>query len=161
MSSRVTLVFITLLAALVLAPGVAGAAAPKTTLPDVEDEVMCVECGTVLNISTSQVADRQREFIQKRIDRGQSKEEIKAALVAEFGPDVLAMPDREGFNLAVYLVPGALGLIGLVGVVLAARRWRARRPASASASTDDDAHGEQLAPDQEQRLAAELAAFER
>ena len=160
MSARVRLLLVALLAALLLAPGVAGAATPKTTLPDVEDEVMCVECGTVLNISTSQVADRQREFIQKRIDRGQSKEEIKAALVAEFGPDVLAMPDREGFNLAVYLVPAALGLIGLVGVVLAARRWRARRPASPAASPRGDGQGGRLAPDQEQRLAAELAAFD-
>ena len=28
-------------------------AAPRTSLPDVEDEVMCVECGTALNVSTS------------------------------------------------------------------------------------------------------------
>jgi cytochrome c-type biogenesis protein CcmH/NrfF len=143
-----------------LLPGVAAAASPQTTLPDIEDEVMCVECGTVLNISTSQVADDQREFIQQRIDRGESKEEIKAALVAEFGPDVIAMPDREGFNLAVYLVPAALGLIGLVGVVLAARRWRARRPASPAAATGDDGRSGRLEPDQEQRLAAELAAFD-
>ena len=47
---------LTLLAALALTSP-ALAAEPKTTLPDVEDEVMCVECGTVLNISTSQVAE--------------------------------------------------------------------------------------------------------
>jgi cytochrome c-type biogenesis protein CcmH/NrfF len=122
---------------------------------------MCVECGTVLNISTSQVADDQREFIQARIDRGQSKEEIKAALVEEFGPDVLAMPDRRGFNLAVYLVPAALGLIGLVGVVLAARRWRRRRQPDSADATPQERQASELEPDQEQRLAAELAAFDR
>jgi len=26
------------------------AATPQTTLPDVEDEAMCVECGTALNV---------------------------------------------------------------------------------------------------------------
>ena len=57
-----------LLLALVLAPA-ASAAEPKTTLPDVEDEVMCVECGTALNVSTSPVADREREFIRRRISR--------------------------------------------------------------------------------------------
>ena len=41
-----------LLLALLLAPA-ALAAEPRTTLPDVEDEVMCVECGTALNVSTS------------------------------------------------------------------------------------------------------------
>ena len=160
MSARVSLLAV-LLAALLLAPNVAAAATPKTTLPDVEDEVMCVECGTVLNISTSQVADDQREFIQARIDRGQSKEEIKAALVEEFGPDVLAMPDRRGFNLAVYLVPAALGLLGLIGVVLAARRWRLRREPESPAATPQERQGAGLEPDEEQRLAAELAAFDR
>ena len=146
----------------VLAPAAAGAATPNTTLPDVEDEVMCVECGTVLNISTSQVADDQREFIQDRIDRGQSKEQIKVALVEEFGPDVLAMPDRQGFNLAVYLVPAVLGLLGLVGVALAARRWRGNRRAGGGAgSTRDGEPDPALEPDQQQRLAAELAAFDR
>ena len=160
MSVRIRLLA-ALLATLWLMPGVAAAATPRTTLPDVEDEVMCVECGTVLNISTSQVADDQREFIQKRIDRGQSKEEIKAALVEEFGPDVLAMPDRRGFNLAVYLVPALLGAIGLVGVVLAARRWRRRREPGVPAATPEDQQAARLAPEQEQRLAAELAAFDR
>ena len=160
MSARVVSL-VALLSALLLVPGIATAATPKTTLPDVEDEVMCVECGTVLNISTSQVADDQREFIQARVDRGQSKEEIKAALVAEFGPDVLAMPDRRGFNLAVYLVPAALGVIGLLGVIVAARRWRSRPDPGAVASAADGRPAARLEPDQEQRLAAELAAFDR
>ena len=160
MSARISLLAV-LLAALLALPGGAAAATPKTTLPDVEDEVMCVECGTVLNISTSQVADDQREFIQQRIDRGQSKGENKAALVEEFGPDVLAMPDRRGFNLAVYLVPALLGLIGLVGVVLAARRWRRRRQPDSPEPPAEDRPADGLEPDQEQRLAAELAAFER
>ena len=43
------------LAALVLVIGLVGAA-PKATLPDIEDEVMCVECRTALNVSTAPVA---------------------------------------------------------------------------------------------------------
>ena len=46
---------------------------------------MCVECGTALNVSTSPVADREREFIRRRIAEGKSKAEIKAALVEEYG----------------------------------------------------------------------------
>jgi cytochrome c-type biogenesis protein CcmH len=147
-----------LLALLLGAP--ARAAEPRPTLPDIEDEVMCVECGTVLNVSTSAVADDQREFIQDRIDRGQSKEEIKQALVAEFGPDVLAMPDGEGFNLAVYVVPAVLGLLGLAGVALAARRWRRARQRDDGAAEPRSGEPALNAAD-EQRLAAELAAFDR
>src|SRR5688572_19210078 len=80
-----------LVVALVLAAAApALAAEPRTTLPDVEDEVMCVECGTALNVSTSPVADQEREFIRRRIADGMSKDEIKAALVAEYGEQVLA-----------------------------------------------------------------------
>ena len=56
-----------LLVALVLLVGLTAAAEPQTTLPDVEDEVMCVECRTMLNISTAPVADQERAFIRARI----------------------------------------------------------------------------------------------
>jgi cytochrome c-type biogenesis protein CcmH len=143
-----------LVLALVLAPA-ALAAEPKTTLPDVEDEVMCVECGTALNVSTSPVADREREFIRRRIAEGSSKAEIKAALVEEYGPKVLAIPEGGGFDVAAWLVPGLLSLIALVGVGVAALRWRGRR--------DDEpaAEGPELDPDDRRRLDADLAAFDR
>ena len=112
-----------LLAVLVLASP-AAAAAPRASLTDVEDEVMCVQCGTVLNISESAVADRERAFIRRRIAEGMDKAQIKRALAAEYGPAVLAMPDEGGFDLAVYVVPVLLLLLGLGGVGLAARRWR-------------------------------------
>ena len=145
---------IALVLALLLAPA-ALAAEPKTTLPDVEDEVMCVECGTALNVSTSPVADREREFIRRRIAEGSSKAEIKAALVEEYGPKVLAVPEGGGFDVAAWLVPGLLSLIALLGVGVAALRWRGRR--------DDEpaAEGPELDPDDRRRLDADLAAFDR
>ena len=159
MTSALRILSTMLVGLALLLPGVATAASPQTTLPDIEDEVMCVECGTVLNISTSAVADDQREFIQTRIERGDSKQEIKQALVAEFWPDVLAMPDGQGFNAAVYLVPALFGVAGLVGVALAARRWRrTRSPADESGAR---AAEPALDPAEERRLSAELAAFDR
>lgn len=133
----------------------AGAAAPRASLPDVEDEVMCVECGTALNISESAVADRERAFIRHQIALGRDKEQIKAALVDEFGPGVLALPERSGFNLAIYVVPALLALLALAGVAVAARRWRRNPDAEppedpASPSAEDT-----------RRLDAELAAYDR
>ena len=65
-------------------------AAPQASLPDIEDEVMCVECGTVLSVSTSPVAQQERAFIREQIAAGKDKAQIKAALVDQFGPGVLA-----------------------------------------------------------------------
>ena len=143
-----------LLLALVLAPA-AFAAEPRTTLPDVEDEVMCVECGTALNVSTSPVADREREFIRRRIAEGKSKPEIKAALVDEYGAKVLAVPEGGGFDVAAWLVPGLLCLVALLGVGVAALRWRGRP------DEEPAADGPDLDPEDRRRLDADLAAFDR
>ena len=145
-----------LFAALALALGVAApafAATPRTTLPDVEDEVMCTQCGTALNISEAPSADRQRAFIRTLIAQGRTKDEIKQALEAEYGPRVLAVPSRGGFDRAAFLVPAGLGLLALGGVVLAARRWRRGRDDGPPTATST------LEPSDARRLDAELRAF--
>jgi cytochrome c-type biogenesis protein CcmH len=136
----------------------AAAAAPRASLPDVEDEVMCLECGTALNVSNSDVADQERDFIAGLIAQGRTKAEIKDALVAEYGPRVLAMPEDKGFGLANWLVPLAVSLAAMALVIFTARRWRRRRGPAAPAA---DAGGPELDPDDARRLDAELAAYDR
>jgi cytochrome c-type biogenesis protein CcmH len=128
------------------------AGAQRASLPDIEDEVMCLQCGTPLNLSTAPVADREREFIRREIARGKSKQEIKDALVDRFGPQVLAVPEDEGFGLAAWVVPGLVVLLALAGVAVAARRWRrSARPVEGPVPLD---------PAGAQRLESELAAYE-
>jgi cytochrome c-type biogenesis protein CcmH len=81
-----------------------------------------------------------------------TKEQIKAALVEEYGPDVLAEPSGGGFDLAAWLVPGALVVLAAGGIALLARRWR-HEPAVAG--------GPELDPEDARRLDAELRAFDR
>ena len=137
--------------ALVLAVLAAGGPA---SLPDIEDEVMCVECKTALNVSTSAVAEQERDFIRRQIAMGKDKQEVKDALVEEFGPGVLATPEEKGFDLAAYLVPLVLAALALAALAVAARRFRRRpdRPARAAEPLDDD---------DARRLDAELAAYDR
>jgi cytochrome c-type biogenesis protein CcmH len=132
--------------------GSAWGAAPRASLPDVEDEVMCVECKTPLNLSTAAVADRERAFIRREIARGRTKEQIKDALVDRFGPAVLAEPEDKGFGLAAYIVPVLVFALALAGVLLTARRWR--RPAGQPGGAP------QLDPSDVQRLDRELARYD-
>ena len=112
---------------LAVAPA-AGAQCPKTSLGDVEDEVMCPVCGTPLELaSEAPQAERERALIGRLVDSCQTKEQVKARLVAEFGDEVLALPDDEGFDLAAYLVPGLGLLIGGGAVTAAALGWRRAR----------------------------------
>jgi cytochrome c-type biogenesis protein CcmH len=130
------------------------AAGGPASLPDIEDEVMCVECKTALNVSTSAVAEQERAFIRRQIAMGKDKQEVKDALVDEFGPGVLATPEEKGFDLAAYLVPVGLGLLALAALAVAARRFR-RRPEEAAPAA------EPLDDDDARRLDAELAAYDR
>jgi cytochrome c-type biogenesis protein CcmH len=116
------------LVALALPAAAAAANCPKTTLGDVEDEVMCQVCGTPLSLATeAPQAQRERDLIQRLIDRCQSKSQIKSRLAAEFGKDVLALPGDDGFDLAAYLVPGFALLVGGGALAFAASRWRRDR----------------------------------
>jgi cytochrome c-type biogenesis protein CcmH len=143
-----------LLVVLVLLLGLTGAVEPKATLPDIEDEVMCVECHTALNVSTAPVANQERQFIREKIAQGLTKKQIKAALVDAYGPDVLAEPEAKGFDLSAWIVPGVLVAVAALGVALMARRWRRTTPAETADDPDLD-------PDDARRLDQELATFDR
>jgi cytochrome c-type biogenesis protein CcmH len=136
------------------------AAAPRTTLNDVEDEVMCPVCGVPLNIAESPQANDERALIRDLVAQGKTKAEVKQALVAEYGRAVLATPSDEGFRITDWLLPGlvALGLLG--GALILLPRWRRRRPAAASGpGPGPGARAPELTPDETRRLDEDLARF--
>jgi cytochrome c-type biogenesis protein CcmH len=154
-----------LLAALMaLAAGPAVAPAGAVTLTDVEDEVMCVTCNVPLSVAESPQAYRQREEIRRLIDDGLSKDEIKDRLVAEYGPNVLALPDAdEGIGMAAYAVPiaGGVGLLAVMGFLLPRWHHRAAAPAgSGAAGADAPASGPSPTDDEARRLDEDLARFD-
>ena len=154
-----------LLAALVAALAVTGGAAAseeRPTLAELERELVCPTCHTTLDKSNAPIAERMRAFIRARIAAGDTKSEIKAHLVDEFGEEVLAAPPARGFNLLAWLLPIAGVLAGVVALTLVARRWVGARDApGAPASPDPTANGRPpLEPHLERRLDEELARFD-
>jgi cytochrome c-type biogenesis protein CcmH len=113
-----------LLAALLLG-GPAPAQEPVgASLPDLEDEVMCPTCGVTLALSEAPQANQIRDQIRGYIEEGMSKEQIKAALVDEYGEEVLATPAGEGFDLVAWIAPAAGLLAVAVALLVGVRRWR-------------------------------------
>ena len=102
----------------------AGGVGTHTSLPVIERQVMCVTCKIPLDVAQSQQANRERAFIQSLIDEGQNEAQIKRALVAQYGPTVLGLPNAHGFDLTVYLVPLAAILALLATLALLLPRWR-------------------------------------
>jgi cytochrome c-type biogenesis protein CcmH len=105
-------------------PALAAARCPKTSLADVEDEVMCLVCGVPLALADAPQAQRERAFVTGMIRRCRSKHEIESALVAQYGPRVLALPKASGFRLAAYLVPALAAAAAAAALVVGAARWR-------------------------------------
>lgn len=143
-----------------LVASTAVAATPRTTLNDVEDEVMCVTCNVPLNIAQSPQADRERAEIQRLVDQGLTKEQIKQRLKAIYGPNVLALPSSKGFNLAAYAVPIGLGAAMLAALALLVMRWRrddGQRSSTASEPPGSDRPP--LDPDEARRLDEDLARY--
>jgi cytochrome c-type biogenesis protein CcmH len=140
---RAALALLTALVLGALAPATALAQdCPKTTLGDIEDEVMCPVCGTPLGLaSEAPQAQDERAYIQQLIDKCRSKDEVKQALVAEYGENVLALPGDEGDDdlgdVLVYVIP-ALGIVlAAGGIAFAVVRWRRpEKPGRALAGAD-------------------------
>ena len=149
---------LTLVALVLAAPAVASEQHP--TLPELEGQLMCPICeGETLAQSDSAPAQQIKAYIQRRIDQGATRSQIKHELVVMWGQRILAAPPRHGFDLLAWLLPivGVLGGAAVLGVL--AWRWtREREPEPAPQRWSLNGHP--LGPDEERRLDEELARFD-
>jgi cytochrome c-type biogenesis protein CcmH len=151
----VRLLLVALASLALAAPALASEAHP--TLPELEGEIMCPTCHTTLDMSSSPIADRMRTYIRRWIAQGDTKSEIKAKLVAQFGKGVLAAPPKRGFGLLAWLLPLAGILVGAAALGFGAWKW------SRFKSESDGGvhlHHPQLEPEMERRLDDELLRFD-
>jgi cytochrome c-type biogenesis protein CcmH len=139
------------LGALILA-GSASAAPPNAA--DLEAELVCPVCETTLDQSNAPIAEQMKAFIRARIAAGDSEQEIKDALVSQFGPKVLAKPPDGGFGLLAWLLPLTVVVAGAVVVGFLIRSW-SRRRGPPPAGADDH-----LDPQLERLVDEELARFD-
>ena len=129
----------------------AGAAAPPNAA-DLESEIVCPVCETTLDQSNAPIAQRMKAFIRARIAAGDSEQEIKDALVAQFGEGVLARPPRGGFGALAWALPLVALAVGAVAVAFLVRTWSRRRVVEADEAPLD--------PRLERLVDEELARFD-
>jgi cytochrome c-type biogenesis protein CcmH len=144
-----------LLAALVVAGATSTPAVAQDppNAADLEAELVCPVCETTLDQSDAPAAQRMKLFIRERIAAGDSEEEIKDALVAEFGAGVLATPSKSGFGLLAWLVPLGAIVVGAIAVGALVWIWSRRR-------SGPEPEPQPLDPELERRVDEELARFE-
>ena len=98
----------------------------------ISDKLIC-QCGCNYGLTNCPhlqcpSAPSLRAKIREGLAAGQSEPQVLEAMVAEFGPAILAAPPAEGFNLTAWVMPFVALLFGLAVVYFVARRWYARRP---------------------------------
>jgi cytochrome c-type biogenesis protein CcmH len=119
---RMRLALLVLAAVAALAP--AAAAEQRASLTEIEKQVMCPVCGTLLQLAESPQAQREKAFIRRLIAEGKSEDQIKDALVAEYGDEVLALPQGSGFSLSAYVVPIVAFVVAAIALAIGVMRWR-------------------------------------
>jgi cytochrome c-type biogenesis protein CcmH/NrfF len=139
--------------AALLAP--AAMAAQRASLTEIEKQVMCPVCGTLLQLAESPQAQREKAFIRRLIAAGKTEAQIKDALVAEYGNEVLALPKGSGFSLSAYLVPIVAFIIAIVALAIGVLRWRRSGKGDGAAAPTDAPRGEDA-----ERLDADLARYD-
>ena len=157
---RARLAFVTLFVALLVPAPLSAVAAqpqPQTSLGEISSEVMCPVCGTLLELAESPQAQRQKAFVSRLVAEGRSKDEIKDALVAEYGSEVLALPQGSGFDLSAYLVPIVAFAIAAIALAVGVLRWR-----RSGAAHDREGPASPTGPSAEDsaRLDADLARYD-
>ncbi|MGN6254709.1 MAG: cytochrome c-type biogenesis protein [Solirubrobacterales bacterium] len=149
---RARLALAALAALLALAP--AAAAEQRASLIEIEKQVMCPVCGTLLQLAESPQAQREKAFIRRLVAEGKTEAQIKDALVAEYGNEVLALPKGSGFSLSAYVVPLVAFLLAAAALAIGVLRWR-RSSRGGDAPPADAPTGEDA-----ERLEADLARYD-
>ncbi|MFZ5827821.1 MAG: cytochrome c-type biogenesis protein [Bacillota bacterium] len=90
----------------------------------IEEDLLC-QCGCTMGVAVCDcgTAGEMRENIARMLGEGQTKAQILAFYVAEYGEKVLTAPTKRGFNLSAWITPFAVLLIGLAFLYWLVRNW--------------------------------------
>ena len=81
--------------------------------------LMCPVCqGQTVEESNSPLANDMRAIIRKKLQQGESKEEIIAYFVDRYGETILGAPPAKGTNWLLWLLPAFALLAGGLGIAL-------------------------------------------
>ena len=116
------------------------------------DELRCPTCqGLSVKDSEAGFSNSIKDKIRELMKNGKSDEEIIAYFVKRYGEWILRSPTKQGFNLLLWILPGAGIVIGLFVVFLRAKR-RTNNPENEELA--------QLTAEEERKIKEDLGRFE-
>ncbi|MAF55708.1 MAG: cystathionine gamma-synthase [Deltaproteobacteria bacterium] len=116
------------------------------------DELRCPTCqGLSVKDSEAGFSNSIKDKIRELMKDGKSDKEILAYFVERYGEWILRAPTKSGFNLVLWILPGAGILIGLFIVLFRSKRWVSQPQQEKLAS---------LSPEEERKIKEDLGRFE-
>ena len=126
-------------AAALIAVGVQRESGPRNNTERITAIARTLKCpvcsGESVDQSKVPVAANIREEIARLVTAGSTDSQIRARIEQQF-PGSQLVPDARGANLVLWVLPVVVLVLGLGGVALAFRRWRAQ--AGAGEPDDED-----------------------
>jgi cytochrome c-type biogenesis protein CcmH len=125
-------------AALAAPGGQAGEADLDRAAREIGRVLKCPVCQNVsVADSPSDLAQQMRDLIRRKLEAGESRDEIVAYFVERYGHEALLDPPRSGVFQALWWGSGAIAVGGAVAVATTLRRWmRAARRGMAPAAPE-------------------------
>ena len=118
--------------------------------------IMCPLCaGQTIAQSNNETSSQMRDLVLKKLRQGESKEEILQYFESRYGERIMAKPNKEGFNLILWILPFVLVALAAISIYFLIRRWSAGVQVAPVAPFDED----QLA-EYKERLEKELKQFD-
>lgn len=98
---------------------------PDERVRDIAATIKCPTCRSQ-SVAGSDAASARaiRVDIARRVSDGESAGEIRAAVAATYGEDVLLTPPRSGLEGIVWVLPVVALVLGLAALSAAFARWR-------------------------------------
>ncbi len=101
---------------------------PETTAERaraIAESIRCPQCmGQSVADSNATAARSIRTEIARRLEAGQTDDEIRDYVAGIYGDESLLTPPRSGVAGLVWFLPVALGVLAVGGLAAAFRRWR-------------------------------------
>ncbi|MEE8391566.1 MAG: cytochrome c-type biogenesis protein CcmH [Anaerolineae bacterium] len=122
----------------------------------VSKEFYCPLCtGVRLDVCDLPLCDQMREVIRQKLTAGETKEEIKAYFVEQYGQEVLGVPPKRGGMILAWVLPFLVVLVAGGWVYRMARRRTRQRETEVEAAAPQPLPAEYV-----ERLERELEQFE-
>lgn len=120
----------------VLFIGAAGDSGPRSNAERGRDLAATIKCPTCRSQSAADsdaaAARAIRTDIARRIDAGESNEQIRQYFANQYGEEVLLTPSGSGLTGLVWGLPVAALVASMIGLGMVLRRWQRRTPREAT-----------------------------